>query len=450
VASLPICPDATFAPNLSPPEVLARAPMNHEERRDPPFYPFDPRLIPQPNGALMLLWTPAHGSSLEDSGGNKVLARTLSGGQWSAPEALAQGGGSHRFFLDAIAGTDGKPYAAWCQGDYADVQGIRIAGTVSSNGSWSDVVALTDPAATRWLDFNPPSLLAGPDGRVHLFWMDHHEEHWYLSLAHPGPEGYTKVFHRNFGGAAEAPTEQVTAKGKFNVDLLAPVRDPHSKRVEIVFFKKGRNDWGPSVARGKKGFYLVSSTKDGWSEPVRLVPTEDEPGRVEKVDSPDALRNVNGDLFLAYHASLSKPDGRSAFAGELRVLRQSPSGSVRVHSIANGVEYPFSRTSIRMIESAGGSVNVVYQGAISQWSERFRVWMNDYRRGEPLYLVRTDGESCQGATQVAPSTISGLFDIAADSEGRIHVVWVADDGDDAVLMHRWIELSPAARSTPGE
>jgi hypothetical protein len=452
-AQLPPCLDSGITLRASPPEELGRASVKDTEDdcpgRVPPCYPFDPTLTEGPGGSVHLFYTPTHGSPLQENGAGRVVTRVWRDGRWSPPAVIAEGGENMRYMPVALSTGDGKLYVAWLQqtkGPKGYWKNAQVYGSMWSEGRWSQPGRLSevpevDPVRTA---LEPPALVQSPDGRVHVLWLDSREKRFTFSPFDP-LGWYYKVYERTFNGPPDAKARQVTETGRYYASQLTPVRDREGRPAEILFFKESWTDSG-WWTKGNQGIYSARAQAKGWSRSERLIPPPGSPREVEHIMSVEAVRDRAGDLIVAYRAWPLAAEAEAMFTSELRVLRRRDKGQIEIHTLARGVNFPYRRSSVQLTSRPDGMLSLAYQAHRYEWSDKFDRWVE--ARRAPTYFLSSDGRSCLAATQLAESTVDGLFDIEVDDAGRTHVVWVEDDGDDAVLKHRWIEVvrKPSAGS----
>jgi hypothetical protein len=365
---------------------------------------------------------------------------SLKDGQWSESEPVASGNSERRFLLTALVTASGALHVAWVDQEQ-DSEGpsgpFRIAGRVFSKGPSSESRLLSDPGAD--LSFSAPVLVADSGEQVHVVWMDGREEHWTLTHSFIGTEDYVKVYFRGFGSPYESSASRVTSRGKYNVDFLRGVRDSRGRRAEIIYFKMRRNKWADHWTTWRQGLRITRLTEDGWTEPAPLV-RRGTPGRqVEEIFAVRAMRDGSGDLWVAYGAFPREVELGSVFLSELRLLHQDRGGEAEILTLAKGIDSPHSGDSVRLAPLNNGQVAVLYQAEVLRWKERIQRWFHGFEGRDPLYLLFTDGKHCLASTEVAEHTVGDLFDLAITDDERIHVVWVEDDGPDAVMKHMWVK-----------
>jgi len=441
----PICDQGDRLKAASEALELARGPKTQDSMiKWLRSYPFRPRLEASGSG-VSLIWTPDRGSRLQESGGNVVWLRewdSVSG--WTVPAAVSEGGQSQRYHPALLIARDGAAYAAWLEPEVQVQTGgsdARIVGSVRTKGVWSRAIRLSDqPGKPLRLSGYRTDLVEDGEGKVHVFWTDSREEHFEWSLAHPGPEAYTKISRKVFGAPAETPAEQVSERGAFSVEELdlAAVGNPSNTTLDVLFGVRGRR-----ASVDERDLFIVRNSGKGWGRPVRLLSGKNREPRLADVSRVSAERNSEGDLVVVYGGVPAEGTPADDFGSQVRLLLVEVSGGTKMTLLSRG----WNGSRLEMAAGPNEGVFVAFQSARHKWNSKAQAWLGSgEEEAETLYVMLTEGGRCVDSAIVAETSVLGSFDIAADSNGRIHAVWVEGDGEEAVLKHRWFVTTRSSAS----
>ena len=425
IAPLPSCPGGLTLTS-SPPEELARAPKTRN-KYGREYSPFQPRLVAHAGG-VRLVWTPQLSAPVASRQGFPVLTRVWKEGVWSEATVIAEGGDLARFQADALALAPGRWHAAWLETDpNGHGSAARLVGSACAVEGCSPPRQLTG-AEDRWSPLGS-GFLMDRDGVGSVFWMDEREYHFTPGLYHP-INHFLKVYRKRLGAPIDEPDEQVTAKGRYFVTQMTPVRGRQPGDLELVFFKKTDPD-SDDIARGSADLYLTTRLEARWSTPKPLLVAAKGYYKPEEVDGFLAFRSPAEELLVVYLGW-----------DVLRVLRRDRRHGSEVTTLAQSVVRNNSKwPSVGADVSPDGTLSSVYHARVDRLVKDNRGWERWTSHGserQPYYLVRTDGRRCLAAASVAgASTQDSLFDVAVDDAGRTHVVWVESEGEMGVMKHRW-------------
>jgi hypothetical protein len=397
--------------------------------------PFKPLLAATDDGRVHLLLSLGSDCLLGDRVPGGIETFTWDGDSWSAPETIAGGDALCRDRPAAVPLEQGNWAVAWREHSKT---AWRTVARVKMNGVWSDPLAVFNHTHGEL------GLARGPDGRAHLFWIDSGERHRVLSLYHPVifPP---KLFHQVLGDPGQTPTDQVTAPGNYQVISALPVRALQPQQLEAVYFRVSLAESIDALAEGSRDLYLTAFTGKRWKagKPL-LVPAAG--WRRELVQLVGAFRDARGALLVPFVGG-----------SDLRILRREPGRPGRIGTLAGGLLADYGLRKVAAAMDREGALSIVYAPLSEQLVEHplgdkpaypERGWRT-VPEPRPHYLVRTDGNSCLSSAVVSAgstgSTPSPLFDVAVDSSGRTHVVWVEAEGDGAALRHRW--FTPGKKAT---
>ena len=432
IAPLPNC-GPVKEPLVTSPETEVARRLRRPGRRDLGVGRYDPRLGAGPNGEILLVWSD-DASDLWEAPYSEVVVAEWRNGSWGERHTIAAGAGVKRINSEILVVADGSCVVVWFERDWSPGgSGVRLLGRRRTTDRWSEPLRVTDESLDN--DYWRPALVEDRDGEVKVLWVANREQHWVPSLYHPIHQ-LTKVFMKPFGAPFEESAEQVTPHGRWAVAEMAPVRTWTRQPPEVVYWMDISLE-GRTVVNNSEDLYVTRRNGSSWSKPTPLL-NPSRGSRKEQVESVQAFRDSLQNLYVIYTGTfVGGRYSEAGFASELRILQRTTSGRSQITSLARGIGESWSSASPRASIGPDGVISIAYRPEVQEF--RRGRWVGSGGERAPYYLVRSDGTRCLGSIRVsASSTRLPLFDVAVDSQGSTHIVWVQDEGPDAVLMHRVI------------
>lgn len=440
VAPSPSCTGAAYTVDMVTSSAIARHSILEEDKRPIPWgYPFSPILAKDGAGVVSAVWTPEARSPAQAQEGNAVVLRPWSGGKWGALEKISSGGDRPRILPAAAPGLGSDLYVAWIEGRSHEGLGLRdmVFGAGRLKGKWSEPVLMSDRrSAATMIDWRAPGLIVGDGGRLHVFWIDDRERKFVFEFMNFQQE-CKKVYHRMVGEGGSAAADRVIPDGRYNASDLVAAPDPRHTDEQIVFWESSGTSPKMDTSEGK-GLFTVRYADGRWTSPARLYPPPGPSDVTEAIQSIEAVRTTSKNLIVMFRAlpltEESMDESKPGFFSELKVLRLDESGNVTVRSVAKGIGRTLlDRSYVHADVGPHDELAVAYEVETFKWNGKPLGWLPDSTR--PIELMLLDSGGCRLALRTAAPSEDGLFDVAVDRSGDIHLVWVEDDGDEAVLRH---------------
>ena len=369
-----------------------------------------------------------------DNPGIVATRRWSEAAGWGPAFELASGPGVTRASATEIMTTAGDRVVAWIEEPAGGLARIEVRRQPRGGGAASRAKIEDGPMSKHGTlrENRPLVLFDGPPEGAAVIWADDREHHGFFRQ-----HANVKLFTASTPFEGDPRVDKVTPPRRTNIAHYALVRGPRAKQPELVFSEDDGALMFPLLPDHGR-LYVVTRREGTWGDPFEMTPHLGVSSDRHVLGSIAAFRDPAGRLIVICAAKRISGPGPAVRLWELLALTQSASGVFEMAPLEAAVDTGFMGESFRAAMGPDGTVSVVYPPADSP--------IEPATRNHSLALIRFSTPTHLSSVRVSARSVEDQFDVAVDSSGRTHVVWLELDGADGVVRHRVI--SPIAADAP--